>query len=657
MYLLFVVLVFARDEDQFTYNGFQGAHLHLDGLAEIYPNGLLQLTNTSKQLNGHAFYPRPFQFRATPSFSTTFVFGMYPQVPHHSGSGIAFIISPSTNFEQAVTAEYLGLFNVTNNGLKSNHIFAVELDTVQNAIFRDIDGNHLGIDVNDLRSVDSASAAYYSNDDGVKRSLLLTSGKPMQVWIDYNGQEMLINVTIAPLREPKPKKALLSTHVDLSAVFLDSMYVGFSSSTGLSPNEQYILGWSWSQIGQAPGLDPAKLPPLPRFGNGRRLNLTFLVLVVLAVLSLLVIAGFAWFRWKKKYEELYEPWEKEYAPHRFSYKDLFGATKGFRNSELLGIGGFGKVYKGVLPSTHVQIAVKRVSHDSRQGMREFMAEIASMRRLRHKNLVQLLGYCRRKGELLLVYDYMLNGSLDKFLFGNNVTSKLSWSQRFKIIKGVASALLYLHEGWEQVVLHRDVKASNVLLDAEMNARLGDFGLARLYDHNANPQTTHVVGTMGYIAPEACRTRKPTTFTDVYAFGMFLLEVSCGRRPIDNQDAGCDFVLVDWVYECWKKGAILEAGDPKLEGSYATDEMELVLKLGLLCVQPKAEARPTMREVVRFLDKDAPIPDIPSDLDPEINGFLMDGWGTSSSFPLSSFGTGTGSPGHWSSANSVLQSGR
>ena len=164
-------------------------------------------------------------------------------------------------------------------------------------------------------------------------------------------------------------------------------------------------------------------------------------------------------------------------------------------------------------------------------MKEFVAEIISMGRLRHRNLVQLLGYCRRKGELLLVYDYMPNGSLDKFLYGKENTN-LNWLQRFRILKGVASGLLYLHEEWEHVVLHRDVKSSNVLLDAELNGRLGDFGLARLYDHGTNPQTTHVVGTIGYLAPELTRTGRATTYTDVFGFGAFMLEVACGRRPIE-----------------------------------------------------------------------------------------------------------------------------
>lgn len=655
MHLMLLDLCFARDHREFIYNGFhEPINLHLDGVASVYPNGLLQLTNLSVHKTAHAFYPHPMIFKPnSSSFSTTFVCSMVPEVPDHSGHGIVFVISPSMNFQNTLPSGYLGLFNASTKGLSSNHVFAVELDTLQNAEYGDIDGNHVGIDVNSLISIAAAPASYYSDKDGVNKGVLLNSGKPMQVWIDYDDAEMLVSVTLAPINHPRPSKSLLSKHFNLSSILLDSMYVGFSSSTGLVSNYHYLLGWSWNQSGQAQGLDPSKLPSLPRIRNQRqRLSLTFLVLLVLVVVLLLVIAGAAWSISRKKYEEFYEPWEKEYAPDRFSYKDLFVATKGFRNSELLGVGGFGKVYKGVLPSTHVQIAVKKISHDSRQGMREFMAEIVSMRRLRHRNLVQLLGYCRRKGELLLVYDYMPNGSLDKFLFGENVRSKISWFQRFKIMKGVASALLYLHEEWEQVVLHRDVKASNVLLDVDMNARLGDFGLARLYDHNTDPRTTHVVGTMGYIAPEACRTLKPTIFTDVFAFGMFLLEASSGRRPIDLQVAGVgeDVFLVDWVYGCWKRGAILEASDPTLEGSYATDEMKMVLKLGLLCVNPRAEGRPTMRQVVRFLDGDASIPDIPSDFDPEMS--------TSSLLPSSSSSSSrTISLGPLSSADSVLQYGR
>ena len=186
----------------------------------------------------------------------------------------------------------------------------------------------------------------------------------------------------------------------------------------------------------------------------------------------------------------------QFGPHRFTYKDLFIATKGFKNSELLGRGGFGKVYKGTLPVSDIEIAVKVVSHDSRQGMREFVAEIATIGRLRHPNLVRLQGYCRHKDELYLVYDCMPKGSLDKFLYRQQ-TGSLDWSQRFKIIKDVAYGLCYLHQQWVQVIIHRDIKPANILLDGTMNARLGDFGLAKLCDHGIDPQTSHVAGTLLY----------------------------------------------------------------------------------------------------------------------------------------------------------------
>jgi serine/threonine protein kinase len=349
---------------------------------------------------------------------------------------------------------------------------------------------------------------------------------------------------------------------------------------------------------------------------------------------------------RKKYEELREDWEEEYGPHRFSYKNLHNATKGFKDTELLGEGGFGKVYIGTLPS-NVQIAVKRVSHDSKQGMKEFVAEIVSMGRLRHRNLVQLLGYCRRRGELLLVYDYMPNGSLDKFLYSNEKPN-LNWVQRFRIIKGVAYGLLYLHEEWEQVVLHRDVKASNVLLDAELNGRLGDFGLARLYDHGTNSQTTHVVGTVGYLAPELPRTGRASTCSDVFAFGAFMLEVACGRRPIELQAQ--EVILVDWISEFWRKGDILDASDPRLGGNYVVEEMVMVLKLGLFCSHALPEARPTMRQVTQFLDGDADLPELPDDS--AFGAFKSYGSSDFISFPF----TQVSAP-SVSTTDSILKSGR
>ncbi|KAL5750311.1 hypothetical protein ACOSP7_024914 [Xanthoceras sorbifolium] len=525
-----------------------------------------------------------------------------------TGHGIAFVISPSVDFRQALPGPYLGLFNCNNTGLSKNHIFAVELDTVQSIDFGDIDGNHVGIDVNGLISVESAPAAYFSNTEEKYISLKLASGNPIQIWIEYNGAEKLLNVTLAPISIPKPNKPLLSTQLDLSQVLVDSMFVGFSASTGLPVCNHYILGWSFNKSGHAEDVKVSMLPSLSSFSPAtpkasKEPRLIVTVSVVAVVVLLIMIGGAVYIlRRKKKYEEIYEGWEREYGPQRFSYKILYKATKGFKEKELIGKGGFGKVYRGILPSSNERIAVKRVSHDSKQGMKEFVAEIASMGRLRHRNLVQLRGYCRRKGELLLVYDYMPNGSLDKILY-SNTRPNMNWIQRFWILRGVASGLFYLHEEWEQVVLHRDIKPGNVLLDADLNGKLGDFGLAKLYDHGSNPQTTKPVGTIGYMAPELLTTGKASTSTDVYAFGIFMLEVACGKRPMEQQ--GC-------VVDCWRRGAILDASDPRLEGTYAEDQMELVLKLGLFCSHPNPAARPSMRQVMQYLDGDAKLPDIPSD---------------------------------------------
>jgi len=205
---------------------------------------------------------------------------------------------------------------------------------------------------------------------------------------------------------------------------------------------------------------------------------------------------------------------------------------------------------------------------------------------------------------------MPNGSLDNYLY-NQPKVRLNWSQRFRIIKGVASGLVYLHEEWEKVVIHRDIKASNVLLDSEFNARLGDFGLSRLYDHGADPHTTHLAGTIGYLAPEHIRTGKATKFSDVFSFGAFLLEVVCGRRPIGRVGESGSLILVDRVFECWQRGEILEAKDVNLGTNYVSEELELVLKLGLLCSHSEPLARPSMRQVVQYLERDIPLPNLSS----------------------------------------------
>ncbi|KAG2289758.1 hypothetical protein Bca4012_029182 [Brassica carinata] len=630
--IFFLNLLFQETSSQitnFTYNGFPPlpTDLSLQGITTVTQNGLLLLTNFTVQKTGHAFLNKPIRFKDSPnasafSFSTTFVFAIHSQIDILSGHGIAFTIAPKPSLPDATASQYIGLFNISNNGNDTNHVFAVELDTIRSTEFNDTDDNHVGIDINSLKSERAAHAGWW-DEKGEYKNLSLISRKPMQVWVDYDGRSHKIDVRMAPFNEDKPRKVLVSAVRDLSNVLLPDMYVGFSSATGSVLSEHYILGWSFGVNMDAPSLSLSRLPKLPRFVPskipdffkiGMPLISLFLIFSVIFLVCFIV-------RRRRKFAEEHEEWEKEFGKNRFRYKDLYYATKGFKEKDLLGSGGFGSVYKGVMPGTKLEIAVKKVSHESRQGMKQFVAEIVSIGRMSHRNLVPLLGYCRRKGELLLVYDFMPNGSLDRYLY-NKPEVTLNWKQRINVILGVASGLFYLHEEWEQVVIHRDVKASNVLLDGELNGRLGDFGLARLYDHGSDPQTTHVVGTLGYLAPEHTRTGRATTATDVFAFGAFLLEVGCGRRPIEIQhETDETFLLVDWVFGLWNKGNILDSVDPNMGSEYDQKEVEMVLKLALLCSHPDPRARPTMRQVLQYLRGDAKLPDL-SPLDLSGSGMML-----------------------------------
>ncbi|BAS78236.1 Os02g0299000 [Oryza sativa Japonica Group] len=423
-----------------------------------------------------------------------------------------------------------------------------------------------------------------------------------------------IDVRLASVGIKKPFKPLVSTRFNLSAVITDEAYVGFSASIGTMTSQHYVLGWSFGVGTQAPAIDMDKLPRLPgrRSKKSYRPKTIVIALPIVSVVLVIAVAAGVFLLIKRKFQryvELREDWELEFGAHRLSYKDLLQATERFNNKNLLGIGGFGRVYKGVLPTSSSEVAVKRVSHDSRQGIKEFVAEVASIGRLRHRNLVQLFGYCRLKKELLLVYDYMPNGSLDKYLYSHDDKPTLNWAQRFQIIKGIASGLLYLHEEWEQIVIHRDIKPSNVLLDNDMNGRLGDFGLARLYNRDTELQTTVVAGTFGYMAPELALTGKASPLTDVFAFGAFLLEVTSGRRPVEQDIEGHPLLLTDWVFEHCSNEQILAVIDPRLNGNINISEASLVLKLGLLCSHPMSNVRPTMRQVVQYLNGDMPLPEM------------------------------------------------
>ncbi|CAM8990503.1 unnamed protein product [Rhodiola kirilowii] len=302
-----------------------------------------------------------------------------------------------------------------------------------------------------------------------------------------------------------------------------------------------------------------------------------------------------------------EEFVNQSGPKRYSYKALLRATCQFDDkNNKLGEGGFGGVYKGFIDGTTV--AIKRVSKGSKQGVKEYASEVRVISKLRHRNLVQLLEWCHEQDEMLLVYEFMPNGSLDTHLFEPKIA--LTWALRFKIAQGLASALLYLDEGCDQYVVHRDIKSSNVMLDSAFNAKLGDFGLARLVDHQKISETTDIAGTRGYIDPESVMNGKITKQSDIYSFGVLLLEIASGRKPIDLQAPENEVSLVDWTYDLEHEGKLLDGADPRLDNEYNEAELQCLLIVGLWCAQPTQVYRPTIRQASLVLNSEAPLPTLP-----------------------------------------------
>lgn len=582
---------------------------------------ILTLTNETNFMIGRALYPQKIPTKKPNSsyvypFSTSFIFSMAPYKNTLPGHGMVFIFVPVTGIEGATSSQNLGLLNYTNGNSKS-HVFGVEFDVFKNQEFDDISANHVGIDMNSLKSVEAHDAGYWPNSQGSNntnsgaqdeksfKELKLNNGENYQVWIDYS--DSLINVTMAPVGLARPHRPLLSVPLNLSEVFVDEMYVGFTSSTGQLVQSHKLLAWSFSNsnFSLSEMLITTGLPSfvLPKSSIVRSKGFIagvtvgcFFGIGLIALFTLFLIKRQ---RRRAREREEMEEWELEYWPHRITYQEIEAATKGFSEENVIGIGGNGKVYKGVLKGGGAEIAVKCISHEN-DGMREFLAEISSLGRLKHRSLVGLRGWCKReKGSFMLVYDYMENGSLDKWVFECDDSKMLSCEDRIRILKDVASAVLYLHEGWEAKVLHRDIKASNVLLDKDMNGRLGDFGLARMHDHGQVPNTTRVVGTVGYLAPEVIRSGRASAQTDVFGFGVLILEVMCGRRPIEEGRPP----LEEWAWQFMVKGQLLNALDERLRarGGFDEEEVEKVLHLGLLCAYPDPSARPSMRQVVKVLE--------------------------------------------------------
>ncbi|CAN6443030.1 unnamed protein product [Victoria cruziana] len=277
------------------------------------------------------------------------------------------------------------------------------------------------------------------------------------------------------------------------------------------------------------------------------------------------------------------------------------ATNNFHPSNKIGGGGFGVVYKGILKDKK-EIAIKRLSAESKQGDNEFLTEIQTISNIRHPNLVQLIGCCVQGSSRMLVYEYLENNSLSNALLGPpNKKIVLGWSKRAAICIGTARGLAFLHEELEPHIVHRDIKASNILLDKNLLPKIGDFGLAKLFPDNVSHISTRVAGTIGYLAPEYALLGQLTKKADVYGFGVLLLEIITGRNVPKPDWAAADLSLLEVVWKLHRENRLLEIVDEQLE-EYPEAEVLRFIKVALFCTQATARNRPSMTQVVEMLSK-------------------------------------------------------
>ncbi|PIN20583.1 Serine/threonine protein kinase [Handroanthus impetiginosus] len=298
----------------------------------------------------------------------------------------------------------------------------------------------------------------------------------------------------------------------------------------------------------------------------------------------------------------------------FTFAQIATATDNFSSENKLGEGGFGPVYKGELQN-RLQIAVKRLSKGSKQGIEELKNELALTARLQHFNLVKVLGICTEREEQMLIYEYMPNGSLDKYLFDPVKSLCLDWQKRVQIIDGITQGLLYLQVYSVVTIIHRDLKASNILLDKEMKPKISDFGIAKVFEKDENAASTRrIIGTYGYIPPEYVKGGVYSRKYDVYSFGVLLLQIISGKKTSSLYGLQKNLNLLEHAYELWKKDSSMDFMDPMLDDSSSTCKMKRCMQVALLCVQERWEDRPSMLEVSSMLKNETenlPAPNMPA----------------------------------------------
>ncbi|KAF8013157.1 hypothetical protein BT93_I1131 [Corymbia citriodora subsp. variegata] len=528
---------------------------------------------------GRIQYARPVRIWDTvtgrqANFSTNFSFTIKTDSSGRHSDGITFFLAPVGNpIPPNSAGGFLGLFNgsMAKEGTQ-NHIVMVEFDTYVNPEF--------------------------DPPRGVQRHWMLRHS-----FLESHKTSKL------PLGERVHKAYPSRSHrIDLAEVLPESAAIGFSASFGKYPERHSVNSWQFSS--DLDVVDPLPLNRSPPKGENSIPRWLWILVVVPAACFLLVISARSCLTVKRREKHCYVALtdiDKEIGalPGKFTYQELLAATNSFADDRRLGRGGSGQVYKGFLSHSDRLVAVKRIFAESRHSEKVFVNEVKIISRTIHRNLVPFVGWCQEEGEFLLVYEYMPNGSLDHHLFG--ARRSLPWDVRYSVALGLASALNYLHEELEQWVLHRDIKAANVLLDTNFTTKLGDFGVAKLVDPLFRSQTTDVVGTCGYLAPEYFISGKATKESDMFSFGIVALEIACGRRSYE--DGEIQVPLHKWVWQLCLAGNILGAADEALGSRFQKEEMECLMRVGLWCVHPDPARRPRAGQVIRFLQLEDSVPEL------------------------------------------------
>ncbi|KAM5555447.1 L-type lectin-domain containing receptor kinase IX.1-like [Rosa sericea] len=590
-----------------------------DGDAHVkFSSGLIEL-NTATYYpgtsTGHATYEEPLHLwdNATGSladFTTHFTFvvdsGFYPNF----SDGFAFYLAPvGYGIPLNSGGSELGLFNTTTNF--NAKIVTVEFDTwgdQGNGTGWDPDWPHIGININEISSVTSA-----------KWNASNIIGKTGNAWITYNATANNLSVFWTFKENTNPvfpgnTTSSLTYHVDLRKVLPENVTIGFSASSRGIYGLYSLHSWAFNSTLLDNDIRRAE-------SKGKKKKIFLILVIAVPGFTLTLGSVICWFMVSRNRRNNYsgEVSDLDWLayPKRFAYQELFAATNRFADDRRLGQGGSGQVYKGLLQDLGgYTVAVKRIfARSDQQDEKVFINEVRIISRLIHRNLVRFIGWCHEQGECLLVYAYMPNTSLDTHLFGNRTT--LQWDNRYKIALGLTSALHYIHEDAEQCVLHRDIKPANVLLDDDFSTKLGDFGIAKLVDPRLRSNTTKLVGTFGYMAPEYATEGRASKESDMYSFGVVALEIACGRKTY--QDGKDHVPLFRWVWQLFLGGNILDAADERLEMNYDRNEMKCLLIVGLWCTHPNYKERPKAGQVMEVLQHKAPLPELPYDMhgDPEL----------------------------------------